>query len=80
MAAIELKKNFHHLIDSIENEKFLKSFYDIMKSKAKTIDGQLWTKLSHSEQNELLLSFEESEEDYNLINQEEIKRKHEKWH
>ncbi len=79
MNTIELKKNFHSLIDSIENESLLMSFYDIIKSKTKSKDGQLWGRLNKDEQEELLIAFEESENPDNLIDNEKMKKKHGKW-
>ena len=34
MNTIELKKSFHLLIDSIDNENLLINFYDILKTKS----------------------------------------------
>ncbi len=33
--AIELKKSFHLLIDSIDNENLLLNFYDLLKQRSK---------------------------------------------
>lgn len=61
MNAIEIKKNFHQLIDSIENENLLISFYELMKKRNATQEGQLWNSLTKPEQDELLLALEESD-------------------
>jgi hypothetical protein len=61
MKTSELKKNFHLLIDNIENENLLINFYDIIKRRSSAKDGQLWVKLTEEEKEELLLSLEESE-------------------
>lgn len=79
MNTIELKENFHSLIDSIDNESLLLSFYNLMKNSSSSEDGQLWNRLSISEQEELLLSFEESKNDENLLSHDEMKQKHKKW-
>ena len=79
MNTIALKKNFHLLIDSIENENLLISFYELMKKRSSTKEGQLWNRLTQKEQDELLLSLEESENSYNLISHEEMAKKHKKW-
>ena len=79
MNTLELKKNFHDLIDSIENESLLSKFYDLIKKRISSKEGQLWDKLSLQEQEELLQAFEESNEPYNLISHEEMKKKHKKW-
>lgn len=79
MNTIELKNKFHSLIDSIDNEGLLMSFYDIIKSKTITKDGQLWGRLDKKEQEELLIAYEESENPDNLIDNEVMKKKHHKW-
>lgn len=79
MTTMELKQNFHHLIDSIDNEKLLINFYDLIKKRSSAKEEQLWNKLNDQEQNELLLSLEESKNPENLISHEEMKKKHKKW-
>jgi hypothetical protein len=75
----ELKKNFHNLIDHIDNESILISFYELMKKKATSADGKLWGRLTREDQESLLLTLEESEQSYNVIDHEEMKKKHGKW-
>jgi hypothetical protein len=79
MNTIELKKSFHSLIDSIDNDNLLMNFYDLLKSRTSAKEGQLWNRLTKDEQEELLLSLEESENPENLISHEEMKKKHKKW-
>jgi len=79
MNTIELKKNFHLLIDSIDNENLLVSFYDLIKKRSSTKEGQLWCRLTSQEQEELLEALEESKKPENLISHEEMVKKHKKW-
>ncbi len=79
MNALEIKRNFHNLIDSIDNEKLLSNFYDLIKNRISSKEGQLWKRLSKEEQKELLIAFEESQEPENLISHDEMKKKHEEW-
>ncbi|MGF7141285.1 hypothetical protein [Roseimarinus sediminis] len=79
MNTIDIKQSFHHLIDSIDNENLLISFYDLIKKRSIAKEGQLWNNLSEQEQQELLLSFEESKNPENLINHDDMKLKHKKW-
>jgi len=79
MNTIELKQNFHHLIDSIDNEKLLINFYDLIKKRTTVKEGQLWNNLTEQEQQELILSLDESKNHENLIDHEEMKIKHKKW-
>jgi hypothetical protein len=79
MTTIEIRKNFHSLIDSIDNENILLFFYDMMKRKSSSKEGQIWNKLSRDQKEELMLSNKESEDPMNLISHEEMKNKHKKW-
>lgn len=76
MNTIELKKSFHLLIDSIDNENLLINFYDIIKKRSSAKDGQLWERLTNQERDELLLALEESEDTKNLISHVEMNKKH----
>jgi len=79
MTTTELKNNFHHLIDSIDNEYLLLRFYDLMKSRTNSKEGKLWSRLTKEEQEELLISLEESEKEENLLSHDEMMKKHKKW-
>ena len=79
MTTIELKNNFHHLIDSIENENLLQKFYELMLLKRSTSAGKLWGKLSKEEINELLSANEECENPEYLISHDDVRQKYSKW-
>jgi len=79
MSVSELKRSFHNLIDSIENEGVLISFYELMKNRTSTPDGYLWNKLSIEEQNDIIQTIEETKYSENVINHSEIEKKHSKW-
>jgi hypothetical protein len=79
MNTIELRKNFHNLIDSINNESILTKFYSIMARMNERDDGKLWGKLTLDEQEELIRADIESRDPSNLIPHEEIQVKHKKW-
>jgi len=79
MNTIELKKNLHHLIDSINNDRLLSRFYSIIANIKEHPEGKLWSKLSDAERNELLLADKESNEPDNLISHSNVEKKHSKW-
>ena len=79
MTTLEIKNSFHHLIDSIDNDQLLLRFYELMKNRTSTKDGNLWARLTLQEQEELLAAFEESKDPENLISQDEMMKKHKKW-
>jgi hypothetical protein len=79
MNIIGIKKKFHILIHSIENENLLLTFYELIKKRSSSKEGQLWNRLTQKEQDELLMSFEESENPENLISHDEMVKKRNKW-
>jgi len=79
MNTLELKKDFHNLIDSIDNESLLSDFYALIKRRISGKEGKLWKGLTKKEQEELNLAFEESKKPENLISHEEMRKKHKKW-
>ncbi len=79
MNTIELKKDFHNLIDSIDNENLLSNFYDLLKRRISDKEGKLWKGLTEKEREELNLAFDESEKPENLISHKTMREKHEKW-
>ena len=76
MTTIELKNNFHRLIDNIDNFNILQQFYELMLRKRSSKDGRLWAALSEEEKDELLIANEECENPDNLIPNEEIKKQY----
>ena len=79
MDIFRLKKDFHKLIDDINNEQLLLEFYSLIRKRIASRDGKLWKSLTKEELEELNLAFEESENPDNLIRQEDILRKYKKW-
>jgi hypothetical protein len=79
MALANIKSDFHQLIDRIENEELLTSFYHLLSQRSQDQNGLLWTSLTEEEQNEVLLADEESKDPNNWINDEEVRQKHQQW-
>jgi hypothetical protein len=73
------KEKLHILVDQIQDEKLLKAYLDLLENRAKEVVGKLWNTLSNQEKEELLLSYEESFDDDNLIDNKEVKGKFKKW-
>jgi hypothetical protein len=76
---MKVKDDFHHLIDTIEDEQLLKSYYQLIQTMNNNSDGTLWHGLSENQKEELLLSYDESFDENNLLSHEQVKRQHEKW-
>ena len=75
----EIKTNFHHLIDEIDNEPLLMKFYDLLLKSRVQEEGELWNQLSEDQKNELLIAESESHYQKNLIDHKTQKAKHRKW-
>ena len=79
MNIVELKKDLHKIIDETDNDKLLEGFYNLMKVKISSKEGELWSSLTEKEQSELLEAFEESKDPDNLIEHKDVMRKYSKW-
>lgn len=79
MTTVELKSNFHQLIDKINNESMLIKFYEIMSTANVSHDGSLLKNLSTDEQQELIEIEKESHIIENLIDHSAMKSKYKKW-
>jgi len=79
MSLANIKTDFHQLIDKIENEELLSSFYQLLVQRSQGKNEQLWENLTEVEKNELLLADEESKDSNNWISDEEVRQKHQQW-
>ncbi len=76
MGTIELKSDLHKILDRIENEQLLRTIYDFLKQRETTKEGQIWESLTEEQKKEVYLSYEESQDDKNLIDWETVKKKY----
>lgn len=72
MTKVELKTSLHKVIDRIQNEELLQAIYDFLKTREHSESGKLWQSLSNEQKKELLASYEESENDNNLISNDDV--------
>jgi hypothetical protein len=79
MTTLELKSNFHKLIDTFGNESVLSKFYELLLKAKDSDDNLLWSRLSFEEQEELKLIEKQSHYSENLIPHSEVSEKHKKW-
>lgn len=77
--SMRTRDDFHKLIDGIEDEQVLKSYYMLIQRLNYNQTGELWNKLSVEEKAELLLSYEESFDHKNLLTHNQVQEQHEKW-
>ena len=74
MGTIELKSNLHKLVDKINNEELLRTIHDFLKLRENSEEGRIWKSLTEDQKKEVFLSYEESENDRNLISWDEVKK------
>jgi len=79
MSITEVRTRFHALIDEVENPSLLQRFFEIMQTSAKSSGSDLWSTLSDSEQQEVFDSYEESQDEKNLVSNKAVMGKHKKW-
>ena len=75
MRAIELKSNLHKIVDKIDNEQLLQTIYDFLKLSENSQEGQIWKSLTEEQKKEVYLSYQESEDDRNLVSWDEVNKK-----
>lgn len=76
MGTIELKSDLHKILDRIDNEQLLRTIYDFLKQSENAQEGQIWKTLTEEQKKEVYLSYEESNDDENLIDWGTVKKKH----
>lgn len=75
MSTIEMKSDLYKILDKIENEQLLRTVYDFLKQSENVEEGQIWKTLTEDQKKEVYLSYEESQDDKNLIDWENVKKK-----
>jgi hypothetical protein len=76
---MKIKDDFHHLIDSIEDEQLLHRYYQLIQKINSEQNGHLWNNLNEIEKDDLLTAYEESFDSNNLLSHEQVKQQHCKW-
>ena len=75
MTTIELKSNLHKIVDKIDNEQLLQTIYDFLKLSENSQEGQIWKSLTEEQKKEVYLSYQESEDDKNLVSWDKVNKK-----
>jgi hypothetical protein len=76
---MKIKDDFHHLIDSIEDEQLLQRYYRLIQTINDDQNGHLWNSLNEDEKEELMTAYKESFDSNNLVSHEQVKLQHERW-
>ena len=76
MNTIELKTKLLRILEKIEDEQLLRTIYDVLKQVENNKTGKIWKTLSKDQKKEVYASYEESENDTNMTNWDDIKKKY----
>ncbi len=79
MTLTELKSNLHNLIDQVESKNLLEEYYAELKRIVSSSKHKIWDTLSEEEKKEILMSYEESEDEKNLVDSNMVMEKYKKW-
>jgi len=74
-----LKTSLHKLIDQIESKNLLEEYYYEMKSLIQKNQVNAWDSLTEEQKREVLLSYEESENDNELLDNDSVMKKYKDW-
>ncbi|MBB6131731.1 hypothetical protein [Mucilaginibacter lappiensis] len=74
MKLAELKSEFHHLIDQIDDSEMLSQFYDVITQSLQPKNSG-WQALT-TQQQDILTAYEESEDESDLISLSALKSKY----
>lgn len=75
MSSAELKLNLHKIVDRIEDERLLRAIYSFLNERENSEEGRIWNSLTEEQKKEVLQAYEESEDDPNLIDDEDVWKK-----
>lgn len=76
MSIEEIKSNFHNLIDDVNDMDLLKNYYEGLYI---SVNKRLQNELSEEGKKKILQAYEESEIESNLIDNDVVKEKINKW-
>ena len=79
MDKVQLKSGIHSFIDQIESLDLLNDYYSELKRIVDSRKSNIWDSLSVEQKREILLSYEESEHEENLIDENVVMEKYNKW-
>ncbi len=72
MGTIELKSNLHQIVDRIEDDRLLRTIFSFLKERENSEDSRIWDSLTDEQKKEVLLAYDESEIEANLIEDKDV--------
>lgn len=74
MSTVELKSNIHAIVDTIQNQQLLSMVYEFLKLNSKSTG--VWDSLTAEQKEEVMLAFEESENENNLTEADKVLKRY----
>ena len=75
MGTLELKSNLHQIVDRIDDDRLLRAVFSFLKERENSADSRIWDSLTDEQKKEVLLAYDESEDETNLIDDKEVWKK-----
>ena len=72
MGTVELKSNLHQIVDRIDDDRLLRAIFSFLKERENSADSRIWDSLTDVQKKEVLLAYDESEDDANLIEDKDV--------
>lgn len=72
MGVSDLKVNIHLIVDENENESILQTLFEFLSGRKNDGQSSFWQELSDAQKQEILLAFDESEKEENLIEKDQL--------
>lgn len=76
---MKTKDQIHELIETIDDEEVLNAYLLLIKTLNNNKTGSLWSSLTLEEEQDLLVSYDESFDKKNLTSHEDVKKQYIKW-
>ena len=79
MRAADLKSEIHQLIDKLNNEFVLEDIYAELRRLLQASSSGTWSTLTEDQKVEVIQALRESDDEPNLLSNEEVLKRHTKW-
>ena len=67
-----MKSNLHQIVDRIEDDRLLRTIFSFLKERENSEDSRIWDSLTDEQKKEVLLAYDESEDEANLIEDKDV--------
>ncbi|PZX50134.1 hypothetical protein [Algoriphagus chordae] len=74
MSTVELKSNIIKLVEDIQNDELLESLLEFLSRRKDSASGDMWSDLTSAQKQEVLDSYQESEDEKNLVAKDQLFR------